>query len=98
MALSFAEFLAQENVLKVRWKIAKPYQRKNGPKHFTPERTTKLCRVVNCIVHYMHSQLFSQAAYFLICSFFFFFFFFFQKSHFLIRRKQNLPSVLEEGR
>ena len=94
MALSFAEFLAQENVLKVRLKIAKPYQRKNGPKHFTPERTTKLCRVVNCIVHYMLSQLFSQAAYFLICSFFFFF----QKSHFLIRRKQNLPSVLEERR
>ena len=71
MALSFAEFLAQENVLKVRLKIAKPYQRKNGPKHFTPERTTKLCRVVNCIVHYTLSQLFSQAAYFLICSFFF---------------------------
>ena len=82
MALSFAEFLAQENVLKVRWKIANPYQRKNGPKHFTPERTTKLCRVVKCIVHYMLSQLFSQAAYFFICSFFLFLFFFFKNRTF----------------
>lgn len=47
MALSFAEFLAQEMSSEIRRKIAKPYQCKNGPKHFTPERTMKLCKVVN---------------------------------------------------